>query len=499
MSEMTVIRGGRIVNAARRRADPADILIKEDTILEIGAPGFEAPPQARLVRADQRLLIPGLINSHTHSHANLPRSLGDLWTLELALNTNPAIRAHFREEDKYLGAQIGAAEMLLKGCTACYDLVYEFPGPSSEGLLAVAEAYRDTGMRAVVAAMTTDRSFYEAVPGLLEALPDDVRRKHERTRQTKDWKSVLQVVKDTLRSWPFDADQIRLAVAPTIPAHCSDDFLSAAAGFTREHQIGLHTHLAESKVQAVAGLRHYGTTLTAHLHELGVLGANFTAAHGVWLDDDDMSRLVGAGSTLAHNPASNMRYGSGTARVRRMLDLGLQVGIGTDSRSCSDNLNMFEAMRLASFTSRVQGPDYRRWISGDEVLSLATAGSARVLGMSDKIGQLAPGFKADIVFLDARSPNYVPLTNVMDQVVYAEDGTGVADVMVGGRTVVENRRLTTIDYGALAAKVERAAERLQAKASEDIARARELEKLVGAYCVGVAGEPYHVHRYCGSP
>lgn len=499
MSEMTVIRGGRVVNAVRRRADPADILIKEDTILEIGAPGLAAPPETKLIRADQRLLIPGLINSHTHSHANLPRSLGDLWTLELALNTNPAIRAHFSEEDKYLGAQIGAAEMLLKGCTACYDLVYEFPGPSSEGLTAVAQAYRDTGMRAVVAAMTTDRSFYEAVPGLLEALPDDVRRKHERTRQTKSWESVLQAVKDAHCRWPFDTEQIRLAVAPTIPAHCSDDFLASAAEFTRAHQIGLHTHLAESKVQALAGLERYGTTLTAHLHELGVLGKNFTAAHGVWLDDDDMSRLVDAGSTLAHNPASNMRYGSGTARVRKMLDLGLQVGIGTDSRSCSDNLNMFEAMRLASFTSRVQGPDYRRWISGNEAFALATSGSARVLGMSDSVGQLAPGFKADIVFLDARSPNYVPLTNVMDQVVYAEDATGVTDVMVGGRIVVEDRRLTTIDYAALAAKVERAAERLQTKASKDIARARKLEKLVGAYCISIAAGPYHVHRYCGSP
>lgn len=499
MSEFTVIRGGRVVDATRRCAEASDILIEGDTIISVGPAGMEAPAHAGVVRANERLLMPGLVNAHTHSHGNLTRSLGDRWTLELALNTGSALRKHITEEDKYLGAQIGAVEMLSKGCTACYDLVYEFSGPTVDGLLAVARAYQDVGMRAVVAAMTTDRSFYEAVPGLLDALPDVVRHDLERAQGQRSWRSVLDVVKHALERWPFDTEQIRLAMAPTIPAHCSDEFLVAAAEFTREHGIGLHTHLAESKVQAVAGLKRYSKTLTAHLQALGVLGANFTAAHGVWLDDEDMSRLADSDSMIAHNPASNMRYGSGMARVRRMLDLGLQVGIGTDSRSCSDNLNMFEAMRLAAYTSRVQGPDFKRWLSSDEVFTLATAGSASVLGMKDKIGQLLPGYKADIVFLDTRHPNYVPLTSVMDQIAYAEDGTGVAGVMVGGRIVFENGRVTTVDYDDLVAKVERAAEQLHAKARQDLARARELEEIVGPFCVGVAETPYHVHRYCGQP
>lgn len=498
MSEFTVIRGGRVIDAAKRSAEPADILIEDDTIRTIGKPGLEAPHDASEINAKHRLLMPGLVNAHTHSHANLPRGLGDRMSLELALNTNPALRKHFSPEDKYLGAQIGAVEMLSKGCTACYDLVYEFPGPSVEGLLAVAQAYHDVGMRAVVAAMTTDRSFYESVPGLMNALPESVRRDIERAPR-KSWQDVLTVVKEALRQWPFDRDEVRLAIAPTIPAHCSDEFLVGAAGLAREHGIGLHTHLAESKVQAVAGLERYAKTLTAHLQALGVLGANFTAAHGVWLDDDDMRCLADAGSAIAHNPASNMRYGSGMARVRRMLDLGLQVGIGTDSRSCSDNLNMFEAMRLAAYTSRVQGPDYRRWLASDEVYTLATTASAAVLGMDDNIGRLAPGFKADIVFLDTRHPNYVPLTAVIDQVAYAEDGTAVAAVMVGGRIVVEHDRVTTLDYDVLAAKVEYAAERLHTNARDDLARMRALEDVVGSFCVSVAERPYHVHRYCGMP
>jgi len=488
-----------VVNPQARRADPADVLIDGDTILEIGPPGLAGPDDATVIEASQRLLIPGLVNAHTHSHANLPRSLGDRWTLELALNGNTAGRENLTNEDKYLAAQIGAVEMIRKGCTACYDLIYEFPAPSVDGINAVVQGYFDAGMRAVVAPMMADGIFYEAVPGLIDALPDALRAEIERKPRLKRWQAGLDVVRESLHQWPFDRDRVRMAVAPTIPAHCSDEFLVNAANLSRDYDIGLQTHLAESKVQAVAGLKLYGKTLTAHLEELEVLGPNFTAAHGVWLDDEDILRLADSGSMVAHNPASNMRYGSGMAHVRHMVDCNLAVGVGTDSRSCSDNLNMFEAMRLASFTSRVQGPDYKRWLTTDEVFAMATVESAKVLGMADSIGVLAPGYKADIVFLDTRNPNYVPLTNVMDQIVNAEDGTGVASVMIGGRMVFEDGCMTTLDYDVLVSKIEIAMERLREQGKQSTALALKLEEIVGSFCVGLAKSPYHVHRYCGLP
>ena len=156
-------------------------------------------------------------------------------------------------------------------------------------------------------------------------------------------------------------------------------------------------------------------------------------------------------------------------------------------------------MRLASFTSRVQGPDYKRWLSTDEVFSMATVESAKILGMADEIGVLAPGYKADIVFLDTQNPNYVPLTSVMDQIVNAENGTGVASVMVGGRMVFDEGRITTLDYEALVSKIENAIERLREKGKQSSALAFKLEEIVGSFCVGLADTPYHVHRYCGMP
>jgi len=499
MSNATVIRGGRLVRPNNQKAEPADILVVGDTIAEIGPPGFSAPEGAAVLSAEDRLIIPGLVNAHTHSPQNITRSMGDRWTLELALNANPAIRGNMSTEEKYLAAQLGAAEMVSKGCTACYDLFYEFPFPTEDGLNAVAQAYVDVGMRAVVAPMMADRAFYQAVPGLIDVLPEALRRTIEGRPSLAPFEESLAVVRRTLRNWSFPRDLARLAVAPTIPAHCSDAFWIGAARLAREFGIGIQTHLAESKVQAISGLKLYGKTLTAHLDGLGVLGPDFTAAHGVWLDDDDMRRLSDAGSSVAHSPGANMRYGSGLAAVRRMRDAGVNVAVGTDSRGCSDNLNMFEAMRLASFVARIHGPDYKRWLTTSEVLEMGTVAGARALGFADSIGVLAPGFKADIVLLDAKNFNYVPLNNAVIQVVNAEDGTAVDKVMIGGRVVVDGGKVLTIDIDSLAAKAQRTIERLRSVNADAVELAARLEDVVGSFCSGLAQTPYHVHRFCGFP
>src|SRR5262249_6861689 len=155
---------------------------------------------------------------------------GDKWTLELALHLNPSIRGNQTLEDKYISAKLGAAEMISKGCTACYDLFYEFPQPTREGLRAVAQAYLDAGMRAVVAPLMASRSFYLAVPGLLDAIPE-----HLRPAVTdSDGESMLAEIDQSLRGWSFDRERIMMAIAPTIPLHCSDGFWKSAAAIARD-------------------------------------------------------------------------------------------------------------------------------------------------------------------------------------------------------------------------------------------------------------------------
>ena len=483
-----LIRGGRLLEG------PADILVRGDTIVEVAASDIPFPPDSKIVDARGKLLHPGLINAHMHGHGNLGKGMGDRWTLELLLTAAPWTSGNRSLEDKYLGTLIGAAEMVMKGCTACYDLMAEFPTPSVEGLEAVARAYRDAGMRAVIAPMVADLSFFEAIPGLLEALPAPLQKEVQRLRLAPSG-TTLENMRKSLHGWKFDRDEIRPAVAPTIPLHCSDEFIVGCGNLAREYAAGLHTHLSESKVQAVVGLRKYGKSLAAHMDSLGVVGPGFTAAHGVWLDDEDMKRLAARGASVAHNPGSNMRLGSGIADMRRMLECGINVGLGTDGATSSDNLNMYEAMRAASLASKVRGPGWQRWVTTKEVLAAATAGSARALGFGDKLGRFAPGFKADIVFLDLDNVNWIPLNDAVNALVHTEDGSAVHSVMIGGRMVLENRRLLNVDLARLARDAERARERLERLNRDNKALYQRLEPVVGSFCPALAREPLHLNRY----
>ena len=493
----TLIRGGRLLDARAHRADPADLLIVGDTIREIGAPGLKGPAGAAVIDARGKLLHPGLINAHTHGHGNLAKGMGDRWTLELLLTAGPWISGGRSLDEKYLSAKLGAVEMVLKGCTAAYDLPFEWPAPTVEGLEAVGRAYADVGMRAVLAPMVADRTFFEAIPGLMDVLTPDMQKDVEKLRMAP-WKTSVANMRKALRGWTLDRGHVRLGVAPTIPHHCSDDFIRACVDLAKEYAVGLHTHVAESKVQAIVGLKLYGKTLTAHLDDLGVLGPRFTVAHGVWLDGADMTRLGDRGSSVAHNPGSNLRLGNGLADMRGMLERRVNVGIGTDGANCSDNLNVYEAMRLASLASKGQTPDVERWVTTDEVVLAATEGGARALGLGDKIGRLAPGYKADVVFLDLEHVNWIPCNDPTNQLVHGEDGNAVDSVMIGGRLVVEHRSVTTVDMASLAREAETARARLARLNAPTKALCEQLTVVVGRFCPGLAHTPYHITRYVGS-
>ena len=493
----TIVRGGRLLDVRAHRAGAADVLVAGDTIAEIGAPGLKAPAGAALVNARGLLLHPGLINAHTHAHGNLAKGMGDLWTLELLLTAGIWTSGGRTQEERHLSAKIGAVEMVLKGCTAAYDLTLEWPAPTPEGLEAVGRGYADVGMRAVVAPMVADRTFFESIPGLLDVLPPALRREVDRLAPAP-WKTSLAGMRKALRGWTLDRADVRLAVAPTIPHHCSDDFIRACADLAKEHGLGLHSHVAESKVQAIVGLQRYGKTQTAHLDDLGALGPHFTVAHGVWLDGDDMKRLGDHGASVAHNPGSNMRLGNGLADMRGMLERRVNVGLGTDGASCSDNLNMYESMRLASLVSKTRGPDVERWVTTEESALAATEGSARVLGAADRLGRLAPGYQADIVFLDLGHPNWIPTNDPTNQLVHTEEGGAVRHVMIGGRMVVQDRRVTTVDVAALARQAEAARQRLARVTAPAKALYERLAPIVGRYCPGLAHMPYHIDRYVGS-
>lgn len=494
VQRLTAIRGGRILDWKKRRAEPADILLRGGVIEALGPPGLAAPADAAIISAQDRLLVPGLINAHTHSHGGLAKGLvEDRVPLEMFLTASPALNGGRTLEEKYLSALVSAVEMVRKGCTACYDLAVELPAPTAEGMRAVAQAYHDVGMRAVVAPMMADRTLYQALPGLLDALPAPLRERAARLA-TVPHETSIEACKTILAQWPFDRERVRPALAPTIPLHCSDEFLVACHRLSADFGVGLQTHLAETKAQAVLALTRYGTSLVAHLERLGILDERASAAHAIWLAADDIQRLANSGTKVAHNPLSNLRIGSGVAPVRLMLQSGIEVGVGTDATNTSDGQSMFEATRLASYLSRLATPDYGQWLSADEVFELATVGSARVLGFDGLIGRLAPSFKADIVFLNLAHINYVPLGNPATQLVNGENGAAIDSVMIDGRFVLREGKILTLDEVKLRRDAERAFERLVTANAEAAALGRSFEDVVGTFCLGQARANFQLHR-----
>ncbi len=490
----TIIRGGRLLDAPKRAAPFRDILVTDGVIVAIGEPGMAAPAGAVAYDAGSTLIHAGLVNGHTHGSTNFSKATHDRWSLELLLSGAGEWAANQTLEQKYLNTMIGAVEMLSKGCTTAYDLTFGFPLVTVEELYAIGQAYIDAGMRAVVAPMLQDISFYKAIPGLYDALPRAERARIDAS--DGDAGFILAQMEEALRNWPHDPARVKLGIAPTIPLHCSDDLTLGCVRLAQEYGALLQSHVAESKVQSVAALQRWGKSLTAHFEELGVLGPGFTVAHGVWLDDDDMRRLAAHGASVSHNAGSNMRLGAGIADSRRMLELGVNLAIGTDGAMCSDNQNMYEAMRIAGIASSARTPDYTKWLIGPEVYRAATVGGAYATGF-DKSGKVEPGCFADLVFLNLRSINWIPTNDPASQVVFTEDATGVKAVMVGGRLVSENGRHLGTDYDDLAAKAEAARIYLAEVNAPAKFLAEAVADAVGSFCIGLCRHPFHIHRYGG--
>lgn len=484
-AEPLLITGGLILADAATPPRRADLLVEQGRIAAIEAPGVIDGSRGAPFDARDRLIAPGLVNAHTHSHGGLAKGLvGDRAPLEVFLTGAGPANAGRGLADKKLSAMLTAVELVRRGCTACYDLFLEFPTPSAEGLAAVAEAYAAVGMRAVIAPMMADRTLFEALPGLLDSLPAPMRAQAEALKAAP-FEASLAAARAAFDAWSADRAMIRPAVAPTIPLHCSDAFLRGCARLAEDHDIGLQTHLAETNAQRRMGERRYGRSLTAHLDGLGLLGPRFSAAHAIWLDDEDMKRIGDSGGSVSHNPMSNLRLGSGVAPARRLLEAGVRLGIGTDASNTSDGQNMFEATRLAAYLSRITDADPARWLTAGEAFAAATVGGAEILGF-ERTGRLDVGWAADMIFLDLGHVTYMPLRQPLLQLVFAESGAALRSVMIAGRLALDKGRLTGVDEAALRAQADAAQERLDAVNAAAMASADPLADLVGCFCLAHA-------------
>jgi 5-methylthioadenosine/S-adenosylhomocysteine deaminase len=437
-----------------------------------------APPPAAgetVLDAQGMLCVPGLVNAHTHSPDNLIRGNAPDLPLELWSLHSAAGRERRSSREVYLAALLGSVEMLRGGVTTVLDHVRFSPAMAPEMLDAVAQAYRDGGMRAVIAPVLADRAVADTMPLTDEDLDGADIAAYGR-RAAMPATEQIALVEDFVRDWHGHDGRLSAAVGPSAPQRCSDALLTAAAELAGRHDLALHMHLLETRPQRELGFRLYGRGTVAHLHGLGVLGPRASFAHALWLEPGDAALMAEAGAALVHNPVSNARLGSGAFGLRRIRDAGLRVALGTDSACCNDSNNLLETMKAATLLSRQQSPVPEEWVSPSDVLAMTTSGGADVLGLGGVTGRIAPGMAADLTLLRIASPAFAPLLDPVRQLVLGESGAAVDTVLVGGRTVLRHGRCTLLDEAAIWAEAQALAERRLRDNAGVLADAAALER-----------------------
>jgi cytosine/adenosine deaminase-related metal-dependent hydrolase len=472
----TLIRNALVVtmNEQCDAIDRGAIVIDGNRMTFVGPVEWTpAGPFDKTIEADRMIAMPGMVNAHCHSPANLVRGMMPSKPLEIWRAYYRASLRGMREEDFYASAILGGMEMLKNGATTVLD---HFAGNQRcrfMGAGAAIQAMRDLGLRHVAALTITDKNYEDTIPlGDTESsLNDEIKRMSaNEAKSTEAWLDECEAFIET-----FHAPE-KLTTAcpgPSAVQRCSDELLTKSGEIARARKLPMHIHLAETKAQAVMGQRIYGASLLKHLDAIGVLDANLSLAHSIWIEDDDIELFALRRATAVHNPASNLRIGSGLAPVKRFLAAGVNVGLGTDGAASNDGQNMFDAMRLAALIHNQAGTDFSEWVTPAQALAMATRSGARAFGLD--AGMLAAGKLADIVLLRRDTPAFTPLNDVIAQLVFCENGSAVDRVIVNGEAVVEGGRLTKIDEKEVLKLAEQARVRLDPSIQRELAAATTIE------------------------
>ncbi len=368
------------------------------------------------------LVMPGLINAHTHAAMTFLRGLADDLPLMDWLTTRVfPLEARLKPEIVRLGALLGHAELLASGCTASMDM-YLFAD-------AVLEAAQISGMRCMAGEAVFDFPS-AACKGAEEALA-----------RTRD-----------LAAHYKDHPRLKVAVNAHSVYTCSPESLELCRDLARESGLPLHIHLAETRAETARCLEQYGARPIAHCARLGLLDLPLTCAHLVDLEPDEIALLAEKGAVCAHNPASNMKLASGAAPLAAMLASGMAVGLGTDGPASNNQLNLFSEMRLAALLPKLTALD-PTLVKAEDALDMATLGGARALHQPE-LGKLEIGGPADLIALDLSRPGLQPMHNPVSQLVYAATGQEVRLSMVGGEILYQDGKFSRFDYQALLAEVD---------------------------------------------
>jgi len=448
LEDILLVRGGVVVTLDRDGAihSPGDILIQDGRISAVGAIPVDLASRAtRVFDARDRIIFPGLVNAHSHSPLSFAKGVYDLANHRAALWMFQAFTAGRTRDEIYASTLLNCIEMLLTGTTAVID---HFPeqGFALEDVEPVVAAYRDCGMRAIVALRVFDEPYRDIYPPEGEFSPELSRAlaAHDPLR-VRPARELIDLCAASIAKYHDRAGRVQIAPAPSNPMRCTDALLAGCQELAVKHDTQVHCHLLETRVQAKIAQERYGKTMVRHLDDIGALSDRLSCAHTIWIEQEDVELMAARRAMVVHNPESNVRGGSGIAPVARMLKSGVTVAIGADGSPSGGNQALQHSMRLATIIGRPQTPDLGQWVQTRDVMRMATEGGATAMGLGGQIGAIAPGFKADLACYDLRSPWWTPLNDPIHQLVYSEPGTSVTDVMIDGRWIVEDRKIKTFD------------------------------------------------------
>ncbi len=403
-----------------------DIFIKDGIIFKVGAVGNNFIPE-KVIDGKDKLVIPGLINCHTHTYMSVFRNIAD----DLAFNDWLFKNIMPREdklsfEDAYWGAMLACAEMIKSG-TTCFLDMHMFKNQTAEAAI-------KSGMRAVISRGLSGESRDE---------DGAVRRLNEAFEEVEKWEGN---------------DRLSFMLAPHAIYTCGTDYIKYTIGKAKEYGLSLHTHLSETRYEVEEAKKNYGMTPVEYLNSIGFFDVNTVAAHCVHLQEEDFKILKEKNVNIALNPISNMKLGNGFAPVLKMFESGINICIGTDSAASNNSLNLFSDMNATALIHKGTNENAQA-IDAFEVFKAATINGAKALSIN--AGQIKEGKAADLAILDLNCPQLRPMNNLMAALSYSANGSEVETVIINGEIVMENKKLCFIDEAEIYENVEKISQKIK--------------------------------------
>lgn len=424
---MIEIRGGIVItmDPEKRIIPNGMVRIENGQITAVGTADQPPMPGAEVVDGKGHVVMPGLVNTHTHAAMTLLRSYADdLPLMDWLQQKIWPIEARLTPEDIYWGTRLAIQEMALGGITTFNDM-YDFVDD-------VARASDETGIRAVICQGLT-----------INSAPKN-----------------LQISQDFYRRWHGGGDgRITVMLGPHAPYTCPPEFLKEIVAMAKDLGAGLHLHLAETAAENEQIVERYGKRPFTYLADVGLLDLQVLAAHCVWLNSEEIQEIAGRSWGIAHNPISNLKLGSGIAPVPEMLSAGVPVGLGTDGTASNNRLDLWSEMKTAAILHKGASlnPEV---IPAYQALEMATILGAKSLGMDDIIGSLELGKKADLIMVDLNHSHLCPVHDPVSLMVYVATSRDVDQVMVNGEWIVRDGRFLPFEEEIAIEECNRRAQRL---------------------------------------